>query len=442
MQWFKGNHERRTLRKWFKLANGKLCRTKGPTNLQGAKSSDTDSNPAKEDASAVKLLPTTRFYVKAAESKKETALSETRLESPIQIANAHQLLPRNGLKEEKRCLLILKRHDSSLSAALAKACKRNSLSDVELLIMHPSMNTSTSNTWIHAIEAAASAKRRDILSFLLDRAPGDGFVREHMLKEIRRSIGIGAHEIASTIFTKYLEKYSVLGVWNDMQWNDDSLLKFYLGVRPSYVTEVATKTDQTVLHFVLSQWPKVSVLMMVLSAKDVDMEERAHGDTPLMQAARMDETEIVGLLLDRGANISAKDNTGRTALHIAAEQGNTSMVRLLLLKGANASLLTSNGKTAADLSARGWEQQAFNILTEHSGLPSASVHSLGSKSNSRWKSSSRWEPSSRWGSSSGLHGYLSDEAPFRLGAYEYPLPGGPNDPRPRGRFPVMYHRAF
>ena len=147
----------RTLRKWFKLANGKLRRTKDPTNLRGTKSSDTVAKPAREDASAVKLLPTTRFYVEAGESKKETALSEARLEPPIQIANAHQSLPRNGLKEEKRCLLILNRHDSSLSAALAKACKRNSLSDVELLIMDPSMNTSTSNTWIHAIEAAASA---------------------------------------------------------------------------------------------------------------------------------------------------------------------------------------------------------------------------------------------------------------------------------------------
>ena len=99
------------------------------------------------------------------------------------------------------------------------------MSDVELLIMYPSMNTSISNTWIHAIEVAASAKRRDILS-LLDRAPADGFVREHMLKEIRRSIGIGAHEIASIIFIKYLEKYFVFGVWNDIQWNDDLLLKF------------------------------------------------------------------------------------------------------------------------------------------------------------------------------------------------------------------------
>ena len=70
----------RTLRKWFKLANGKLRRTKGPTNPRGAKSSDTNSKTAREDASAVKLLPTTEFYVKAGESKKKAALSETRLE--------------------------------------------------------------------------------------------------------------------------------------------------------------------------------------------------------------------------------------------------------------------------------------------------------------------------------------------------------------------------
>jgi len=44
---------------------------------------------------------------------------------------------------------------------------------------------------------------------------------------------------------------------------------------------------------------------------------------------------VVRLLLEKGANIEARDNTGRTALHWAAERGREEVVQLLLDKGAD-----------------------------------------------------------------------------------------------------------
>jgi ankyrin repeat protein len=300
--------------------------------------------------------------------------------------------------------LLLRPYSHSLSAALENACKRNSIPDVELLITHPSMNTETSDIWIHAIKSAASEQCPDILSLLLDRAPADNLVREYMLREIRYSVDIVRRDSARIIFTKYLEKYSVLGVWNDMQWNDEQLLELYVDARPSYVREVAEKVGQSVLHFLLSEWGKPSVLGRVIDLEDVDIEapfKRASkdaaskiatspdhivignpGDTPLIRATRMGEPKIAELFLNRGADIHVKDTTGRTALHIAAEIGEVSMLNLLLEKGADSQVLTPDGEAAVDLAAKKYRRQAFDLLRRHAGLPPVSIYKLDSNASS------------------------------------------------------------
>jgi uncharacterized protein len=59
---------------------------------------------------------------------------------------------------------------------------------------------------------------------------------------------------------------------------------------------------------------------------------------------------VVQLLLEKGADIEAKNNNDRsTALHFAAEKGPKAVVRLLLKKGANIEAKDSNGRTALGL---------------------------------------------------------------------------------------------
>jgi ankyrin repeat protein len=62
-------------------------------------------------------------------------------------------------------------------------------------------------------------------------------------------------------------------------------------------------------------------------------------------AARL--TEVARLLLDRGAEIDARQQAGYTALHAAAQHGDTELVELLLARGADPALRSDDGLDAA-----------------------------------------------------------------------------------------------
>ena len=54
------------------------------------------------------------------------------------------------------------------------------------------------------------------------------------------------------------------------------------------------------------------------------------GQTPLMFAVSIGDTECVLHLLEKGANISARDKVGRTALHYCCRGGNVQNLNVLL----------------------------------------------------------------------------------------------------------------
>jgi ankyrin repeat protein len=94
-----------------------------------------------------------------------------------------------------------------------------------------------------------------------------------------------------------------------------------------------------------------------LLARNIDVNARyPHELTLLMWAAGADEkveqaevVKVVTLLLDGGAHVDDRDARGRTALMIAAEGGRTDVVTLLLARGADPSLRDNTGKRAGDL---------------------------------------------------------------------------------------------
>ena len=76
------------------------------------------------------------------------------------------------------------------------------------------------------------------------------------------------------------------------------------------------------------------------------------GLTPLCMAAKMENYDVVKLLLDRGADCKLEDHTGWTALHWSASNGNKGVSQLLLNSGADIKKKGECGDTPLHLATR------------------------------------------------------------------------------------------
>ena len=75
-------------------------------------------------------------------------------------------------------------------------------------------------------------------------------------------------------------------------------------------------------------------------------EAYGHGDTPLMRAALDGNTESVRELINQGADINRRDDSGRTALMFAVVNRHYETMKLLLEHGADVNARSKQGGTA------------------------------------------------------------------------------------------------
>jgi ankyrin repeat protein len=83
---------------------------------------------------------------------------------------------------------------------------------------------------------------------------------------------------------------------------------------------------------------------------------------PLLSAAGTGCVDVARLLIERGANVNAKDHDGWTPLMKAAQAGHTEMVELLLEHGADMSVADENGRTAWMLAAVGGHSDIADVF--------------------------------------------------------------------------------
>src|SRR5271154_16362 len=77
------------------------------------------------------------------------------------------------------------------------------------------------------------------------------------------------------------------------------------------------------------------VKLLLEKGAEVDAKDKEWGNTPISRAANNGHSKEVKLLLEKGAEVDAKDNEGgHTRISRAANNGHSKVVKLLLEKGA------------------------------------------------------------------------------------------------------------
>ena len=100
------------------------------------------------------------------------------------------------------------------------------------------------------------------------------------------------------------------------------------------------------------------------------------GTRPLHWAVRADELEIANLLLQAGADATAQNRLGLTAISLAAANGNGAMIRKLLDHGANASEVEKTGETLLMVAARSGNADAVRAILERGVNPNTTEPQL------------------------------------------------------------------
>jgi len=132
----------------------------------------------------------------------------------------------------------------------------------------------------------------------------------------------------------------------------------------------------TMLHFA----DDTSVVELLLDkGANIDIKDNEYSFTPLHYAARFGREDVADVLIARGANINAKDKWDFQPIHWAAYHDRADVIELLLSKGADINAKTSLGQTPLQLAQERRNTKTIEVLHKHSGSVAVKTESKALK---------------------------------------------------------------
>lgn len=103
-------------------------------------------------------------------------------------------------------------------------------------------------------------------------------------------------------------------------------------------------------------------LLLNRGAQITARSTNAMENTALHAAAAGKHVALVNLLIERGAHVNARQRGGWTPLHAAAQSGDVAMAQALVDSGADISVRADNQQRPIDLALTGGHQQMVEFL--------------------------------------------------------------------------------
>lgn len=138
-----------------------------------------------------------------------------------------------------------------------------------------------------------------------------------------------------------------------------------VGANPnaSVKTQLLSEYETTPLIEAIGTDDSALVRLMLDAGADVNRPNK-FGWTPLMEVVENEKSELVELFLSRGAKVNVQQNYGWTPLMKAAEKSNIELIELLLKFKADPNLVTSSGRTALMISIDRGNLYAARVLID------------------------------------------------------------------------------
>ena len=108
---------------------------------------------------------------------------------------------------------------------------------------------------------------------------------------------------------------------------------------------VVPTTPAPTLHSVIAKREFAAAVKLLEGGADVEAKDPGSGASALHYAVKEDNLELVGLLLQRGAEINSRTRNGTTPLHTAVLYGRLEVAQYLIEKGAEIDARSISGAT-------------------------------------------------------------------------------------------------
>ena len=110
----------------------------------------------------------------------------------------------------------------------------------------------------------------------------------------------------------------------------------------------------------------------------IQAKTKNHGETPLHIAVQKGKLEVAKILIDRGAQIEARNNIEITPLHWAVDEHHLEIAEFLIEKGAQIEAKGKNGLTLLHKAANSGDLEMAKLLIDKGGAK------IDAKTNTGW----------------------------------------------------------
>lgn len=239
-----------------------------------------------------------------------------------------------------------------------------------------------------ALHFAALGGSESVVRLLLEKGAGISTIGSN--DETALHVAVAVPSGSESLVKLLLERGADVSA-RAYQWIPDGINKW---TEEGQSAEMAAGSGWTTLHFAALRGSESLVQLLLENGADISAADK-NGQTALHVAAEIPggNGSLIRLLLDKGADISARikldpsreagarakwretvglgPEIGWTALHFAAERENESLVQLLLEKGADISAAGENGSTVLHMRAAGVDESLVRLLLEKGANTSA-----------------------------------------------------------------------